>query len=575
MKNDLKKMADAIHQKSQSSEYRDFMISLLTEMINVRNTPDQPLSEIAAQESKVFNVLEKALTKFIDSNVSLEHAPINPAIASHPYYTNPYYTADANHPNGLPVEQVYKNRCNLFARVQPKEASMQGKPVLLNAHVDTVAPFYPASVDETYVHGRGACDDKGPVVVLAASLKLLAQIEKEFGAIPAQPRVYQFVIEEEPGGNGSLSAALDPRFKNYQAIISEATLCVPHPANRGAMWFKLELNLPADCNTAEAIAFVFAELAQLGQKLREETNQPLFPKNYIQVNLGSLDSFGKHPSAVQDYAAWELTVKSSSMSIDAITVALNEQVQMGLKRYCSCYEDRTEEIDTETQKSRLKEHYRLALIDQANGQYRFKLEFFGIGGHMSALLLCDNALIKSGYVLESLIANLQSRPEMTVDFALAEDAFDFHRLLVTGGVGFTAVHPMTELQKRMKAAVARGLERYAKTAGKSQVSSDAIRMTFDMLHNESYASPVDCPAMKAMESAYQTMNLPWPKPLAWRASCDSRIYGNNGYDTVTFGPGNLADAHSDHERIAIAELQKGLEIITLATLALITGRYEE
>jgi acetylornithine deacetylase/succinyl-diaminopimelate desuccinylase-like protein len=573
MNKDYQQIADYIRQRSQSPEYREFMINLLTEMVDVRNTVDQPLAEITAQELKVFKVLEKSLKSFIGSDVTLEYAPIDPAIADHPYYTNPYYTADANHPNGLPVRQAYKDRCNLFAMVKPKKSTDKGNPVLLNAHVDTVAPFYPSRVDETYVHGRGACDDKGPVVTLAASMKLLAEVEEKFGPIASQPRCYQFVIEEEPGGNGSLSAALDKRFKNYQAIISEASLCVPYPANRGAMWFKMEIDLPSGCNTAQAIPFIFVEFAKEGQKLREETNLPLFPKNYIQVNLGSLNSFGRHPSAVQDYIPWEISVKSSSQTIEKIISLLHEKINSGLDQYTKVYEDRTKQIDPETKVVKLEGHYRLTPTEQIDGGYRFKLEIFGIGGHMSAMLLCDNALIKAGYVMDSVISGLSKISDIQAEYALSEKTFNPAQLLVTGGVGFTAAHPMAQLQKRMRDAAARGLERYNQLAKKNALAQ-GIRMTFDMLHNEAYASDVNCPAMKAIESAYKTMNLPWPKPLAWRASCDARIYGNNGYDTVVLGPGNLIDAHSDHEKIAISELHKCLEMITLATLDLITGRYE-
>ena len=572
MEKDFQQIIEYIRERSQSSEYRQFMIDLLTEMINVRNTPDQPLDVISANEHKVFDILKTRLQSFAGSDITFEKSPINPEIAKHPYYTHPYYTADKDHPNGLPAEQVYKDRYNLFAVVKPKKSSDNGKPVLLNAHVDTVAPFYPARVDETYVHGRGSCDDKGLVTTLAASMKLLAEIEEKFGPLPAQPRVYQFVIEEETGGNGSLSAMLDPRFKNYQAIICECTSCIAYPANRGAMWFKMEMNLPADCNTAQAIPFIFVEFAQEGQKLRDETNEPLFPKSYVHVNLGSMNTFGQHPATVQDYAAWDLKVKSGSLSADKIAAILHESIRAGLDEYLKHYEDRTKQINPETNEPKLKEHYRLTPIDQ-DGESGFKLEIFGIGGHMSTLLLCDNALIKSGYILSRVISVLEEHSDIEAHVALSEKAFDPTKLLVTGGVGFTAVHPMAGLQDRMRQAAVRGLERYSQLTKKS-VSAQGIRLTFDMLHNEAYISDVDSPAMKAMETAHKMMNLPWPEPVAWRASCDARIYGNNGFDTVTFGPGDAAYAHGDHERIAIGDLHKGLEMITLATLGLITGRDE-
>jgi len=143
---------------------------------------------------------------------------------------------------------------------------------------------------------------------------------------------------------------------------------------------------------------------------------------------------------------------------------------------------------------------------------------------------------------------------------------------VTGGVGFTPTHAMATLQQRMRATVARAIGIYNQCVHKS-VPDTLFTMTFDMLHNEAYASPVDCPAMQAFERAYGEMGLAWPRPVAFRASCDARIYGNSGHNTITFGPGDLADAHSQHEKISLEQLQKGLALITLVTLFLTTGRF--
>jgi len=78
--------------------------------------------------------------------------------------------------------------------------------------------------------------------------------------------------------------------------------------------------------------------------------------------------------------------------------------------------------------------------------------------------------------------------------------------------------------------------------------------------------------MKAFKWAFDAREMPWPTPLAFRASCDARIFGNSGHNTVTFGPGQLSQAHGDHEKISLQELQAGLEVVTLATLALTTGQ---
>ncbi len=546
-------IADFIKTAAHSDEYREFMLSLAKRIIDINNTPDQPLHQIAENENKVFDILKEAVGSFVDNKVSIELVPIDPKISEHPYYTNPYYTADEQHPNGLPADAVYKNRFNMFTIVNPQKELSKGKPVILNAHIDTVAPFFPCTIDDEYLRGRGACDDKGLVIMLTASMKILADAEKKFGAIPSQQRVYQFVIEEETGGNGSLSADTDERFAGWETIVCEATELIPHPANRGAMWFKLEMQTD-ETNTLDIIPFVILELTAEGRKLREETNLDLFPKEYVQVNLGTLNSFGRHPSAVNDYLAFNLSA-SKNLSADDI----QKLIEIGVKKYCEIYGDKTND--------ELKQHYQLS--QSADG---FKLEIFGLGGHMSALLLRDNALTKAGFILSELIIGLAKRG-IKLNITCDEKDFNPHKLELTGGVGFTPVHKMAALQERLKDAVRRGIKKHNEML-QANVADDIFKLTCDMLHNEAYASPADCPSMKAFRWAYCKKQMDFPKPIAFRASCDARIYANNGHNTITFGPGTLKDAHSDDEKLSIEQLQKGLELITLTTLSLITGEYE-
>ncbi len=548
-----------VREKAVSQDYREFMLTLAKQIIDIDNTPDQPLEQIAANENKVLDILRKAINNFANKQISTELVPIDPEIAKHPYYTNPYYCADENHPDGLPAEQAYKNRFNLFAIVNPQIKSQTGKPVILNAHIDTVAPFFPCKIDEKYIHGRGACDDKGLVVMLIASMKLIAEIEEKIGLVSAK-RVYQFVIEEETGGNGSLSAERDKRFAGWETIVCEATEFIPHPANRGAMWFKLEMNTKNNINTLDIIPFVILELTAEGRKLREESNLELFPKEYVQVNLGTLNSFGRHPSAVNDY--FSVIISPSQTPNDKLDEQeLHQVIQTGITKYCKIYGDKTTEDE-------LKQHYVLTKIDSG-----FKLEIFGLGGHMSALLMRDNALTKAGFILSELIMNLRQEKKLQFDIISEDKDFNPSHLELTGGVGFTPVHKMSDLQLRLNEAVKRGIQNFNEITGLN-IGTEIFRMSFDMLHNEAYASPVDCPAMKAFEWAHCKEQIAFPKPIAFRASCDARIYANSGHNTVTFGPGHLKDAHSEQEKLSIEELQKGLEMITLATIALITGEYE-
>jgi len=566
-------IVDFVRQRARGVEYREFMVRLLCDLIEIENTTTaRPLPDIVEHEQKAFDRLEATLRQFTGPEVTFERQSINPDIEDHPYYTRVYYTADEDHPQGLPVEDAYRGRFNLLARVEPKVRSEQGKPVLLNAHVDTVSPYVPLRKDEVMVYGRGACDDKGAVVTLAAHMKLMSEIEKQFGPLPSQPAVYQFVIEEEPGGNGSLSAALDKRFRGYEAVICEATKGVPFPANRGAMWFQLDLDTSGTtAGAAEVMPFILAELAKEGQQLRAETNQPLFPKEYVQVNTGTLGSFGRHPSAVNDYIPYEMTIEYDDVPKDKLTAQIHDMIRSSLAFYHQAYADRTRETDPATGQPKLAADYQLTELGQVGRAVQYKLEIFGIGGHMGAMLLCDNALLKTGYVLQALVRAFHTQPGIRGEFRLAGEQGEPQKLTLTGGVGFTPSHKMAQLRSRLVEAAHRGIRRYNETV-RGSVPATGVHMSFDKLHNEAYASPVDCPAMKAFHAAYQALNLSWPRPIAFRASCDARIYGNGGYNTITFGPGDLADAHADHEKITVEELQKSLEILALTTLSL-TGQF--
>jgi acetylornithine deacetylase len=62
-----------------------------------------------------------------------------------------------------------EGRWNVFAH-RPGAS----KPhVLVNSHLDTVPPFFPSSIDDTYVRGRGACDTKS---LIAAQLLAVQQL---------------------------------------------------------------------------------------------------------------------------------------------------------------------------------------------------------------------------------------------------------------------------------------------------------------------------------------------------------------------------------------------------------------
>ena len=106
-------------------------------------------------------------------------------------------------------------------------------PVLaICAHVDTITPTWPDAttpvVDGDLVRGLGSVDDKGGVVACLLAAAALKDSGVDLDAIPA---VFAFSVDEETGGSGSRSLAIDlqPRF----AIALEGTELNPGIAECG------------------------------------------------------------------------------------------------------------------------------------------------------------------------------------------------------------------------------------------------------------------------------------------------------------------------------------------------------
>lgn len=96
-------------------------------------------------------------------------------------------------------------------------------PVLaIAAHLDTITPTWPDAtvprVDGNVLHGLGSVDDKGGVVACLLAARWMKRSGVDLDQLPA---VFAFPVDEETGGSGSRSLAVDlaPRF----AIALEGT----------------------------------------------------------------------------------------------------------------------------------------------------------------------------------------------------------------------------------------------------------------------------------------------------------------------------------------------------------------
>lgn len=97
---------------------------------------------------------------------------------------------------GFNVERqsVAPRRENLIATRPPHPPR-----VVLSTHTDTVPPHIPASEDDEYIYGRGACDTKGIIAAqLCAARKLIAEGITDFGML--------FTVDEEMSSEGARAA---------------------------------------------------------------------------------------------------------------------------------------------------------------------------------------------------------------------------------------------------------------------------------------------------------------------------------------------------------------------------------
>ncbi len=133
------------------------------------------------------------------------------------------------------VEPSYEGRHNIVVQ---QRGTGSGRSLILQTHNDVVPAeswkeaFTPV-VKEGLIIGRGATDCKGQVATLLTTMAVL----KELGIQVRGDLEFQFVIEEEVGGNGALALIRQGCYADG-VIVMEGTGLDIHPGNRGAIWFR-------------------------------------------------------------------------------------------------------------------------------------------------------------------------------------------------------------------------------------------------------------------------------------------------------------------------------------------------
>ena len=318
---------------------------LLVELCRIDTAPKSDPARMRAAEDLCFQIIERELGTLPYADAALERRAINPAIQHDPNYSLTHFTKTPERPLGLSAEETYAGRSNLLYVVPGAAGGKGGASVALNAHIDVVAPYFPPRVRAGVVYGRGACDDKGPVVSMIVALKILAGVMARAGLKWNRNVVAMFVVEEETGGNGSLSLALDRDLKKlYDSIlVGECTGLKFYPANRGAVWYRAQLKPPAGVSVLEMFAFVNEELEKEGAAIRAESRHDLFPQRPVQTCHGIIGPFGEHPSRICGKVSFQVQFDRSPGK--ATELLVRDCLESGLADYIGRYGDKTKVTD--------------------------------------------------------------------------------------------------------------------------------------------------------------------------------------------------------------------------------------
>ncbi len=626
-KPNAKAVLAAIRRRAKSPDFQKRMRDLLVELCRIDTTPNGDVSVMRAAEDKTFGILERELGKLSFTGARAERRPINPAIKNHHHYSLLHFTKTKDRPGGLTSEETYAGRHNLLYVIHGSGEGA-GRNVAVNAHVDVVAPYFPPRVKGDIVFGRGSCDDKGSVVGIIAALHILSEVMRDAGLRWKRNVVAMLVIEEETGGNGSLSLALDRDLKNlYDSIlIGEITSLKLHPANRGAVWYRAELKAPG-ASLFEMAAFINEELEKEGAAIRAESRHDLFPQRPVQTCHGIIGGYGEHPSRICGEVSFVIRFDpapdkmgaraeaqlecGSGLSAPTAGTAISEPVgalrplphsgrqratemlvrdclEAAVAEYTGLYGDKTNVNDPSTGKPMVTRHY-----DFRRDGAAFAVTVHGATGHMGSIRERDGAITKMSHIVRSLVrsrAKIESLAGGPVRLELGKagrgvgnEIADFRKsaivpsalgvageaLVLEGGQGFVPTHDIREVTSRLQAAAARGAENYLRLIGRPERGADAVRVTCKKLHNAAFESDPNSPTMRNAIAAAKAVGIWKDEPIrGWTVSCDARLFATEypGMDVVTFGPGLLAHAHSDVEQISIRELSQAIEFLAVFLL---------
>jgi acetylornithine deacetylase/succinyl-diaminopimelate desuccinylase-like protein len=564
MKAVLAKITAWLDARLESAETGQSAAELLTRLVAVDTTPNPDPSVMRENEARCFRIIKDELAKLEGEG---RFHPVRSSIQNHPSYSLLHFTKTAERPQGLGFKETYEGRHNFVFKILPKGGhNPKGRSLALNAHIDVVAPYFPPAVKDGTVLGRGACDDKGGVAVMIRTAQLLDGLIKEGLTRLNRQVAFMFVIEEETGGNGSLSLAMDRDLRKLYDSVMVIECCglKIYPANRGAVWYRADLKRVEGASLFEMFAFVNEEMEKEGAAIRAESRHELFPQRPVQTCHAIIGPFGEHPSRICGEAVYSIQFANKP---DAKTELLvRDCLEAGLANYIGLYGDKTKVTDPATGKPMVARHYEFQR--EGNG---FKVRVHGAAGHMGAIRERDGAITKMAHFVRSLVASklrIETMAGEPVRLELAGEP-DGEVLVLEGGQGFVPTHDINEVMNRMRQAARRGAENYLRRLGRAERGEDVVAVAYEKLHNVAFDGNPNSPSMRNAIAAARQCGLWKNEPvLGWTVSCDARLFATEypGMEVLTFGPGELAVAHSDEEQIPLEAIRVAAEFLALFLL---------
>jgi acetylornithine deacetylase/succinyl-diaminopimelate desuccinylase-like protein len=604
--------------------FREGIVDLLEHLCAIDTSPGADLARLRDNEQRTFNVIRAHLEALRLSNASIVFKEVSPAIQSHPAFSAPYYAPGTV----AEVYQGRGNLLYLLDR-EPAPAGVSGTALNAHIDV-VPPFFPPVRTGDFVTGRGTADDKGNVAAIIGALQVLAELERRGVVRLQNKLTAMFVIDEETGGnGSLDLALDRELKARYDSILVLECTGNRLHPANRGAVFIKCEGRLAAadDLGQAttsllEAFALAIVALLDEGEAIRQESDHPLFPHRPVQTCTGILGPFGVHPSAICGEVAVELVFHAAVDATEPASVMLSgltrqgsqrrdfseaspqrgrdpslevrrdalhpadplrvtsrgtpgaeastedmlrELIERGIARYVARYGDKTQVIDPTTGAAKVARHYDLAWQDAG----RCTITIHGATGHMGSLPQNDAAIAKWAYVVRELI---DARRGGGLAFAMTwpdADPCGPSHLVFEGAQGFLPTHTLEQVKIRSRNAFRSAIQQYLTNEGLPP-ESITCNVSFDKLHNDAFAGDPSSESMlRALRTAVDVGLAQPDQPMrGWEVSCDARLFAGEypGLPVLTFGAGQLEHAHSDRERIQVADLIESIIFVALFVL---------